>query len=330
MSKVLVTGGDGFVGAWTVRKLLERGYDVIITVRKNESGEGLVKSLQKEGIATDKLTYQQADLTDPEGWDIAMRGVDYVLHIASPITGEGDAIIDTAVKGVTIVLQAAIDAGVKKVVMTSSGAAAYPRDKFVTRVSDETTWTDVTDPELTDYMISKVYAEKAAWELVNKQEKTKLVTILPGGILGPSFAGRKASTVQVFQMMFYMPSPDADYQPVDVRDIAELHILAMENDAADGQRFLGVAGHMKMPEMAKIIKETYPVEGRKIKTGIMPTRMVKLIAKLVNPFKTFLSMIDVHYTLSSEKARTLLNWEPRDPAETIKDAFAYGVENHQL
>lgn len=141
--------------------------------------------LQSEGIDTTKLSFVFTDLNEPNGWDDAMKDIDYVLHVASPLGGdnqEDPSLISISKDGVEYVLNAAIRAGIKKVVMTSSEAANYP-DKYDTRNNiDEEFWTDPNNKWITNYMRSKLIAEQTAWEIVGKQSKTQLVTILPGAI----------------------------------------------------------------------------------------------------------------------------------------------------
>ncbi|MEE8837009.1 MAG: hypothetical protein SOH80_08580 [Eubacteriales bacterium] len=143
---------------------------------------------------------------------------------------------------------------------------------------------------ITNYQRSKIIAERTAWEMIGKQSHTKLSTILPGAILGPSMAGKRSSTDQIFEMLLKgTPSPNVIYPVGDVRDLADLHILAMENDAADGQRFIAESEEMTMPEMAKILKEAYP--DRKISTTVIPDFVISIMAKFQVLMKVLNTMI---------------------------------------
>jgi dihydroflavonol-4-reductase len=328
-NEVLVTGGTGFLAGWTIRKLLEKGYSVRTTVRSEKKIHAVQDMLTKEGVDITNLTFAFADLTKSEGWSDAMAGIDAVLHIASPLGGndqEDPTLIPTAENGVINVLQAAIDAGVKKIVMTSSEAACYPGRKYKEKSADETFWTDVKNKEITNYMRSKIIAEKTAWDLINSQDHTKLVTILPGAILGPYMAGKRSSTDQIFEMLLKgTPSPDAVYSVSDVRDLAELHILAMEDPAADGQRFLAHSEDMSMPEMAKILKAEYP--DKKVKTTVVPDFIVHIMARSQTPMKVLNTMVGMKYRLDNSKARKTLGWDPRPARETVLDAADYMIKN---
>lgn len=308
MENVLVTGGTGFVAGWTIRKLLEKGYNVRATVRSLEKSGSVTGMLEKEGVDTSRLTFAKADLAKADGWDAAVSGIDYVLHIASPLGGdnhEDPELIPIAKGGVENVISAAIRNGVKKIVITSSQAACYPDKNDTNQGVDETFWTDINNKWITNYMRSKIIAEKIAWELISKQSSTKLATILPGAILGPYMAGNRSSTDLIFEMLLKgTPSPNAIYPAVDVRDLADLHILAMESAKADGQRFLAESEEITMPQMAKFLKAHYP--GKKISTFVIPNFLISLMAKFNPPMKVMNTMIGLKYHRNNTKARKLL------------------------
>ncbi|MFI6744315.1 hypothetical protein ACIBI9_66640 [Nonomuraea sp. NPDC050451] len=142
---------------------------------------------------------------------------------------------------------------VSKIVMTSSAAAVFPGRKDTRQNIDESYWTNMDDKLVAYYMRSKVVAEKAAWGLIATPEHTKLVTILPGAIFGPFMDGRNSSTNLLFTTTLRgIPSPKAIYHVVDVRGLADLHIIAMRNPKADGERFIAQPGEITMPEMARL------------------------------------------------------------------------------
>lgn len=329
MSNVLVTGGTGFLAGWTIRKLLEKGYTVRTTVRSMAKAESVKNMLQQEHVDTSELSFAVADLTKADGWGDAMKGIDYVLHVASPLGGnnhEDPTLIPTAKSGVEHVFSAAIRAGVKKIVMTSSEAANYPDKKDSNPAVNEDFWTDMNNKWITNYQRSKIIAERTAWEMIGKQKQTKLVTILPGAILGPNMAGKRSSTDQIFEMLLKgTPSPNVIYPVGDVRDLADLHILAMENSAADGQRFIAESEEMTMPEMARILKAAYP--DRKISTIVIPDFVISIMAKFQVPMKVLNTMIGLKYHRDNTKARKLLGWNPRPAKETVLDTAQYLIEN---
>ncbi len=330
MKNILVTGGTGFLAGWIIRKLLEQNYQVRTTIRSEKSISKVTSMLETENVDIKNLSFTFADLTSSDGWDEAMHEIDAVLHVASPLGGdnhEDPSLIPIAVSGVEHVISAAIRNNVKKVVMTSSEAANYPDKKDTSPAIDETFWTKENNKWITNYMRSKIAAEKKAWELIHAQSHTQLTTILPGAILGPYMAGKRSSTDQIFEMLLKgSPSPNVIYPVVDVRDLADLHILAMESECANNERFIAESEEMTMPEMAQLLKSTYP--DRKVSTVVIPNFVITIMAKSQAPMKVLNTMIGLQYHRTNKKARDLLNWKPRKASETILDTAEFMVNNH--
>lgn len=144
---VLVTGGTGFLAVHTILQLLRQGYTVKTTVRSFSRKESIIRALNEGGMTNpDDLSFYEADLGADEGWNEAMKNCDYVLHIASPFPGDQpkdeNELIIPARDGSLRVLKAARDAGVKRVVLTSSFAAiGYSKD-IVNHIFNEADWTD--------------------------------------------------------------------------------------------------------------------------------------------------------------------------------------------
>lgn len=331
MSNVLVTGGTGFLAGWTIRKLLEQGHTVRTTVRSSAKSTVIVDMLAAEGVDTSNVSFAVADLGSSEGWPEAATGIDYVLHLASPLGGENHndpKLIPTAKAGVINVFNAAIDAGVKKIVMTSSAAAVFPGRADMHRTIDETFWTDIDDKLVTNYMRSKVVAERTAWDIIGKQAGTKLVTILPGAIFGPFMNGRRSSTELLFTSILRgAPSPKATHQAVDARDLADLHILAMLDDRADGERFIAQPGEITMPQMARLLKDRLGEQGRKISTMTIPDFVIKVGARFNSTMAVMNTLIGMEHHYDTSKAQRLLGWDPRPIEDTVIDAATYTLEN---
>ncbi|GAA1330947.1 hypothetical protein GCM10009610_69820 [Pseudonocardia xinjiangensis] len=201
MAQVLVTGGTGYVGGWAIVALLQRGHDVRTTVRSSSREQAVIDAVSAEVDPGERLSFAHADLTRDDGWDAAMAGVDFVLHVASPLGSgddkDADALIVPARDGALRVLRAATRAQVKRVVMTSAANAASPMSYRTEGVTDETLWT-VDDPSLPAYRRSKTIAEKAAWDFMAGHEGlTELTTVLPGAVLGPVLTPNDVGTASL-------------------------------------------------------------------------------------------------------------------------------------
>ncbi len=330
MSTVLVTGGTGFLAGWIIRALLEQNHTVRTTVRTAAKATVITDMLVAENIDVTKLSHAVADLGASSGWANAMAGVDYVLHTASPLGGEDHndpSLIQTAKDGALNVMNAAIAAGVKRVVMTSSAAAVFPGRADTRQDIDETYWTNLADPLVTNYMRSKVVAEQAAWEAVGSQSQTKLVTILPGAIFGPFMNRRSSSTDLLFTSLLRgAPSPKATYHAVDVRDLADLHVLAMTHPEAEGHRFLAQPGEITMPQMARLLKEYLGERGRRISTMTIPDVVIKAGARFNSSLAVMNTLIGMKHRHDSTKAHRVLGWEPRPIDQTIIDTVEYIID----
>jgi nucleoside-diphosphate-sugar epimerase len=331
MSNVLVTGGSGFLAGWTIRKLLEQGHTVRTTVRSEKSGETVRQMLAHEGVDTARYSSVLADLGAEKGWAEAMEGIDCVLHIASPLGGESHndpALVETAKAGAVNVIGAALRAKVKKIVMTSSAAAVFPGREDTRQNIDESYWTNMDGKLVTHYMRSKVVAEKTAWDLVRAQHHTKLVTILPGAIFGPFMNARNSSTDLLFTTILRgTPSPKATFHVVDVRDLADLHILAMTSPQADGERFIAQPGEVTMPQMARLLKDQLGQRGTKISTMTIPDFVIKIGAHFNPALAVMNTTIGMKHRHDTSKAQRLLGWKSRPVNETVVQTAEYVLDN---
>jgi nucleoside-diphosphate-sugar epimerase len=246
MSKVLVTGGSGYLATRLISDLLRDGTEVRTTVRSLESEAGLRAAVRRGGADDAGLELVVASLTADEGWARAVVGVDGVYHLASPMiqTTDPDEVVVPARDGTIRVLRSARDANVQRVVMTSSFAAIGYSPKPV-RDYTEADWTDPDTPGLAAYPLSKAVAERAAWDFIEREGGgTELVVINPTWIAGPTLTSEARSSLQLFVAMLggMMPVvPRQRFGIADVRDVAELHIAAMATPEASGKRYLALA-----------------------------------------------------------------------------------------
>ena len=295
-----------------------------------KKSENVITMLNNEGVDTTNLSFEEADLTKSEGWSNAMENMDYVIHTASPLGGnnhENPELIPIAKKGVENVLSSAIDEGVEKIVMTSSEAACYPDKSNADPKINESYWMDFNNKDITNYQRSKLIAEKTAWDIIGKQSQSNLVTILPGAIFGPYMDKKRSSTDQVFEMLMKgTSSPNVIYPVGDVRDLAVLHILAMENDAANGQRFIAESEEITMPQMVKLLKQQFP--DYKVTTRVIPDFIIRVMARFQAPMKVLNTMISLKYHRDNTKAKKVLGWNPRSAEETVIDTVNYMIESN--
>jgi nucleoside-diphosphate-sugar epimerase len=266
-----------------------------------------------------------ADLTRDEGWADAVAGCDYVLHVASPLGADGrgnpDELIDAARDGTLRVLRAAVDAGVKRVVMTSSTAAATPSGAAT--VSDETVWTDPADRAVTPYRRSKVLAERAAWDFMAAHPgPTTLTTVLPVAIFGPVLSAAGGTSVEVIQRLLTGRPPVLPrfgFTVVDVRDLADLHIRAMTAPAAAGERFIAASDFLWLSEIAATLRSALGERAAKVPTRGVPDWLVRALARFLPPLRTLTPLLGRHLTFTSAKAQRMLGFAPRPARTTVVD-----------
>ena len=323
---VLVTGGSGFLGGWCIVSLLEAGYSVRTTVRdlarESEVREGVASATEPGG----RLEVVTADLLKDDGWADAVAGCDYVLHVASPLPAiqpkNPDELIVPAREGTLRVLHASLDAGVKRVVMTSSVAAIRGTSRPAQGPLTEDDWSDPNDSNLTPYARSKTAAEQAAWALVRERDATdRLVAVNPGAIIGPLLTDDPSYSLQAIdRMLGGMPGvPKLGFSFVDVRDVADLHRLAMTAFDAGGERFIAVERFLWMAEVGAVLRERLGERGRKVPTRTVPNFLVRSMSLFDRSLRSVVSDLGQKVTYTNEKAKTRLGWAPRPVEDSIVD-----------
>jgi dihydroflavonol-4-reductase len=325
---VLVTGGTGFLGGWCVASLLERGYDVRTTVRDLARERGVRGSVEAAGVDPgSRLTVLAADLMSDAGWADAVAGCRYVLHVASPFPPvqpkDPDELIVPARDGALRVLRAALDAGVERVAMTSSVAAIRSaRESSAAAPYTEADWTDGADPARTPYVRSKTIAEQAAWEHVRAAgAESRLATINPGAIIGPVTGDDQSYSLQVIQRLLdgTPAMPRLGFTFVDVRDVADLHIRAVTDAAAGGERFIATDRFLWMAEVAAILRERLGDAAKKVPTRVAPNLAIRAMALFDGSIRSVVSDLGRQSWFSSDKARGTLGWAPRPVEDSIED-----------
>jgi len=327
MAKVLVTGGSGFIGAHSILQLLAAGHEVRTSVR-NLKRESDVRAMLRQGgsDAGARLSFVAADLEQDAGWADAVAGCDYVLHVASPfppsIPKHEDELIVPAREGALRVLRAARDAGVKRVVLTSSFAAIGYGHAAQAAPFDETSWTNPDGEDVRPYVKSKTLAERAAWDFIAKEGGAlELAVVNPVGVFGPVLGPDYSTSILLVQRLMdgAMPGcPKLYFGVVDVRDVVDLHLRAMTDPRARGERFLAVAGDfMSMLDIAKVLKARLGTAARRVPTRQLPNWLVRLAALRDPAVKQILPELGKAKNGTNGKARSVLGWAPRSNEDAI-------------
>ena len=324
---VLVTGGSGFIGAHCILQLLNAGYRVRTTVR-SLAREADVRAMLKVGGAQPgaALSFAAADLTSDASWPEAVAGCDFVLHVASPfppgVPKHEDDLIVPAREGALRLLRAARDAGVKRVVMTSSFAAIGYGQAITNRPFNEENWTDLNGGDVSAYVKSKTLAERAAWDFIFREGGAlQLSVVNPVGVFGPVLGPDYSTSILLVQRLMdgAMPGcPRLSFGVVDVRDVADLHLRAMTNPAAKGERFLAVAGaFMTIQEIALVLKARMGEAGARVPTRMLPDWLVRLVSLVDRSVALVTPELGKFKNGTNEKSRRLLAWVPRSNEESI-------------
>lgn len=323
---VLVTGGSGFIGGWCIIKLLEQGFAVRATVRHLDRAQAVRAVLGKMIDPQDRLSFHAAELTADGGWDAAASGCDYVLHVASPVViaepKDPDDLVRPARDGTRRVVGAALKAGVKRIVLTSSVAAASRRAEVANSVSDETVWTDLSDPKLSAYARSKTLAERLAWELVEGASATTLATVNPSVVLGPVLSADYSQSVQVIEQLLSgkVPAiPRLGFSIVDVRDVADLHVRAMLAPEAAGQRFIAAGSFAWMADMADLLRAQLGDAANKVPLRHAPDFLVRLLSLFNGELRAVTPRLGKRREFTSAKAQSMLGWTPRSLEDSVLD-----------
>jgi dihydroflavonol-4-reductase len=320
---VLVTGASGYIAGFVIRQLLTEGWAVRGTIRD------LKRAAQvRAAVESDAIELVTADLMSDVGWPEAMAGVDHVLHVASPIpNGEPknpDDLIVPARDGALRALRTARDAGVKRLVMTSSTAAiCYGGAPKNGTAFTEADWTEVSGRDAYAYIKSKTIAERSARDWVAAEGGAlEFVTVNPSLVLGPLLGADYSPSLEVVKKLLggELPGlPRLGFAVVDVRDLADLHIRAMVTPGLHGERFLGSGEWMWMEDVAAVLKSRLGGDAAKVPTRHLPALLVKLSALFDPTVRMVVPELGRKRPCDASHALNLLGWKSRPAAESIVD-----------
>ena len=321
---VFVSGGSGYLAGFLIRQLVAEGWSVHTTVR-TRAREASVRSLL--AVDDSRLKFFAADLNHDAGWKDAMAGCSHVAHVASPLPAGAikhpDDVIIPARDGALRALRAASAAGVRRFVMTSSVAAiGSGRPKGVHTFTEED-WTDPYRPEVGPYAQSKTIAERAARDWVDAQGgDIEFCTVNPSVILGPVWSGDYSASILAVKKLLEgsIPGcPDLGFGLVDVRDVADLHVRALNAPHMAGERFIASGRSLKVVDIAQILKARLGREGRRVPTRRLPDFLVRLAARFDPALNHVIGELGSVRNFDASHAKAVLGWIARPAEESIVD-----------
>lgn len=331
--QVLVTGGSGYTAGFLIRALVAKGWTVHTTVRS------LAREMEVRnwlGVPQASLRFFQADLENDAGWADAVAGCTHVAHVASPFPAgapKDEELIVPARAGALRALRFAHAAGVKRFVLTSSVAAIAYGHPGAPRTYTEADWTDVTAPKVGAYVKSKTVAERAARDWMREHGAgMEFVSVNPAAVLGPLLSNDYSTSIQFIERLMdgSVPGiPRLGFGVVDVRDLADLHVLALETPGIDGERFIASGRYLWMREVAAILRERLGPAAKKVPERRLPDVLMRLLALFDASIRQVAPELGRPREISPEHTAKVLGWRTRDETETIvdtaRDLLARGI-----
>src|SRR3954468_18347774 len=321
--RVAVTGGTGYVGAYTVQALLAAGHAPRLLVRSPDKLRATVGALS--GVDVASLDVVTGDMTDPDAVARLVEGCDAAIHGAAVVAalnrGDAQRTIDANVGGTRTVLEAALAAGCDPVVHVSSVAAVFrPSAPVIT--SDLPPAVDADSP----YTRSKALAEELARS--RQAEGKPVVIVYPGGVNGPAVGELYGEVAEGFVSMLKtgaLVTGDGGIAVIDVRDLAQV-IVATLTPGLGARRFVVGGQFVSLPEIAAVIRRT---TGRRF--PVVPTPGAVLrglghvtdVVRRVVPFDTVftaeaMDLLTLARPTDDSAVHDQLGVTYRDPAETIE------------
>ena len=325
MKNILVTGGTSYIGKHVIAQLIEKDYSVRTTVRDKSKVEEIKSDIEKHLNKQISLDLHIADLLNDDGWEDALKGCEAIIHVAGPFPmsyeGGEKELTGPHQDGAMRVFRFAKDLGINRIVLTSSVASIW-NDSTVedtVRYIDETSWSNLNDDNLDAYTKGKALKEKAAWDFVAENDSIKLTTILPSVVLGPGIGSPVRRGSMEYMLMLInkeMPvAPPLKHGIVDVRDVAKIHIDALENDESIGKRVIITENTYWVRELSEMLNK----HGHKAPTFTPPVFLVKFLANFDKTIKPVKPLLGVDISFNTEVAKSVLKYDPIPIEKTIED-----------
>jgi len=325
LKNILVTGGTSYIGKHVIAQLIEKDYSVRTSVRDKSKSDEIKSDIEKHLGKEVSLDVHLADLLKDDGWDEAIKGCDAIIHVAGPFPvgydGGEKELTGPHEDGAMRVFRLAKEHGIKRIILTSSVASIW-MDSTVedtVRYIDESNWTNLDDDSIDAYTKGKALKEKAAWDFVDKNDSIKLTTILPSVVLGPGIGKPvRRGSMELFMMFSKkeMPvAPPLKMGIVDVRDVAKMHIAALENDESIGKRVIITENTYWVRELSEMLNK----HGHNAPTFTPPLFLVKFLANFDKTIKPVKPLLGVDISFNTEVAKSVLKYDPIPIEKTIED-----------
>ena len=334
MEKVLVTGGSGYIGLHCISQLLKEGFSVRTSLRSIDRKKEIQEALSGLIKNNESLEFCELDLMRDEGWDDAVRGGSYVLHVASPVYDKNmkdeNSFIQPAKQGLLRALKPAIKYKIKRFVLTSSIAAITQGHEDLE--IDEKSWS-LIDKDTLPYIKSKTYAEKAMWNYmdeIDEREKIEVCTINPSFVFGPSLTYDMGASNLLIRGLLVGKLPalaKIQFNVVNVVDVARVHILALKSDNAAGQRFIVSEKALWLSDIAKILKNN---GFTKVPSIVVPNFLLGFLSFFLRDIALFKDRLGKSQITKSDNAKKLLDWKPAFVEKAIIDTAKKYKETRKI
>lgn len=312
MKTILLTGITGFIAKRIAVELLNAGYYVRGSMRSTKRVQEVNAAIAPHLDDADKLTklsFCELDLTKDKGWSDAVRGVDAVIHTASPFPGaqpkDENDLIRPAVDGTLLALKAAQAEGVTRIILTSSMVAIMHKDQSGTLTPDD--WSEIGHPTMNAYAKSKTLAEKTAWDFVETHPEMQLTTINPGLVVGKPTDKNYGTSLSLIEQMLagkFPMIPNFGLPIVDIADVATAHVNALSRKESIGRRFILADDYIMAPAMVDVLKAQHA--DRKLPKRIAPKFIVRILAMFDPQIRTVLPTIGQKLTLENSATTDIL------------------------
>jgi len=324
MKTILLTGITGFIAKRIAADLLNAGYYVRGSMRSTKRVQEVNAAIAPHLDDTSKLTklsFCELDLMKDTGWSDAVRGVDAVIHTASPFPGDTpkdeNDLIRPAVDGATRALKAAQAAGVTRVVLTSSMVAIMHKDTTSGQILTPEDWSTIGHKTMGAYAKSKTLAEMAAWDFAKDHPEMELTVINPGLVVGTPTDGNYGTSLSLIEQFMtgkFPMVPNFGLPIVDIADVSRAHVSALTKPDSIGKRFILADSYIMAPAMVDILKTKY--SNRKLPKRTAPKLMVRLMSLFDAQAKTLLPIIDLEIDVDNQATSDILDvtFTPTDDA----------------